>query len=62
LVRSQDYSSKGALVAIDGHDHNWLCSEDLLKFLKNYGFEVGLRQVEKLMEIINSSLDGRISQ
>lgn len=47
---------------MDGHDHHWLCSEDLLKFLKNYGFEVGLRQVEKLMEIINSSLDGRISQ
>jgi hypothetical protein len=34
----------------------------LFKFLKNYGFDVNLRQVEKLVEVINSSLDGRISE
>jgi Ca2+-binding EF-hand superfamily protein len=62
LVRSEDYSSRGALVAIDGNDHRWVCSQDLFKFLKNYGMEVGLRQVEKLMEAINYNLDGRISE
>lgn len=62
LVSSQDYSSRAALVAIDGNDHRWVCSEDLYKFLKNYGFDVGLRQVEKLMEAINYNLDGKISE
>jgi hypothetical protein len=61
-VHSDDYSSRGALVAIDGNDHQWVCSEDLFKFLKNYGFDVGLRQVEKLMEAINYNLDGKISE
>lgn len=49
-------------MAIDGNDHRWVCSEDLLKFLKNYGMDVGLRQVEKLMEAINYNLDGKISE
>lgn len=62
LVKNDDYSSKGLLVAIDCNDHHWLCSEDLFKFLKNYGFDVNLRQVEKLMEIINYNLDGKISE
>lgn len=45
LVRSDDYSSKGVLVAIDGNDHQWVCAEDLFKFMKNYGYDVSLRQV-----------------
>ncbi len=61
-MNSHNYSSKGLLAAIDGNDHHWLCSEDLFKFLKNYGFDVNLRQVEKLMEIINYNQDGKISE
>lgn len=49
LVNSHDYSTRAALVAIDGNDHRWVCAEDLSKFLKNYGVDVALRQVEKLI-------------
>lgn len=62
LVGSEDYSSKGVLVAIDGNDHQWICAEDLFKFMKNYGFDVSLRQVEKLVEVINYNMNGKVSE
>lgn len=62
LIGNADYSSRGALVAIDGYNHNYACAEDLLKFMKNYGFDVSLRQVEKLAEVINCNLDGKITE
>jgi hypothetical protein len=45
LISCTDYSSRAALVAIDGYNHNYACAEDLLKFMKNYGLDVSLRQV-----------------
>lgn len=62
LINSSDYSSRGALVAIDGYNHNYASAEDLLKFMKNFGFDVNLRQVEKLAEVISCSLDGKITE
>jgi hypothetical protein len=62
LIGGADYSSRGALVAIDGYNHNYACAEDLLKFMKNFGFDVSLRQVEKLAEVINCNLDGKVTE
>lgn len=45
LMGNSDYSMRGVLFAIDCHDHDWICSEDIFKFMKNYGFDVNLRQV-----------------
>jgi hypothetical protein len=50
------------LLALDAHKHQWVCGEDLLVFLKNFGFEVNIGQVDKLVEVINCSQDGRITQ
>ena len=62
LVKSSDYSIRGVLLAIDSHKHDWICSDDLFQFLKNFGFDTTLRQVEKLVEIINHTFDGRITE
>jgi Ca2+-binding EF-hand superfamily protein len=50
------------LSTIDGNGHEWICCEDLFKFMKNYQLEVNLRQVEKLVEVINSTLNGKITE
>jgi benzoyl-CoA reductase/2-hydroxyglutaryl-CoA dehydratase subunit BcrC/BadD/HgdB len=34
----------------------------LAQFLKNFGFDVNLRQVEKLVEVINNTFDGKITE
>ena len=34
----------------------------IFQFLKNFGFDTTLRQVEKLVEIINHTFDGRITE
>lgn len=62
LVHNPDYSIKGVLLAIDCNSHDWICSEDIFKFMKNYGFDVTLRMVEKLVEVINYSMNGKITQ
>lgn len=62
LMKSKDYSMRGVLAAVDGHNHRWVCGEDLYHFLKNYGFDVNLRQVEKLVEVVNCNLDGKITE
>jgi hypothetical protein len=30
--------------------------------MKNYGFDVDLRQIEKLIEVISYSLDGKVAE
>lgn len=62
LTQQQDYSIRGVMQALDGHGHGWVCGEDLQKYLKNYGVEAGLRQVEKLVEVVNYTLDGRVTE
>jgi hypothetical protein len=62
LIQQQDYSIRGVMQALDGHAHGWVCGEDLQKYLKNYGVEAGLRQVEKLVEVVNYTLDGRVTE
>lgn len=47
---------------MDVHGHQWVSGEDIVNFLKNYGFDVGLRQIEKLVEAINCSFDGKITE
>lgn len=49
LINSSDYSLRGVIMAIDSSRHDWVCAEDIFKFMKNYGFDVTLRQVEKLV-------------
>lgn len=49
-------------MALDAHGHQWVCGEDILSFLKNYGFDVGLRQIQKLVEVVNCSFDGKITE
>ena len=62
LIEDRDYSIEGVMGAMDRHGHGWLCVEDFRTFMKNYGLDVTERQVEKLAEIINYSLDGRVTQ
>ncbi len=50
------------MIAIDISKHDFICCEDLYKFLKNYGFDVNKRQVERLDEVINYNLNGKITQ
>jgi hypothetical protein len=45
LIKAEDYSIRGVIMALDAHGHQWVCGEDILSFLKNYGFDVGLRQI-----------------
>lgn len=44
LLSKKDYSLHGVVLAIDNSRHSWVCAEDLLKFLKNFGFDISLRQ------------------
>jgi len=37
LIDQNDYSITAVLLALDGHSHNWICCEDIYKFMKNYG-------------------------
>ena len=46
---------------MDGHGHGWLCVEDVRVFMQNYGFDASERQVEKVTEVINCSLDGKVT-
>ena len=62
LVENSDYTSKAAISAIDCNTHEWVCADDIYKFMKNYGFDVNLRQVEKLVEVLNYDMDGKITQ
>jgi hypothetical protein len=38
LLSQPEYSAKGTLLAVDGNRHDWVCAEDLYKFLKNFGY------------------------
>ena len=49
LLAARDYSLRGVVLAIDGSRHNFVCAEDIFKFMKNFGFDVSLRQVERLV-------------
>ena len=49
-------------MAIDSNRHDWVCPEDVYKFMKNHGFDVDVRKVDKLVEVLNYSMDGKISQ
>lgn len=61
MTQASDYTIRGVLLTIDCDGHEWVCCEDLFKFMKNYEFDVNLRQIEKLVEIINSTLNGKIT-
>ena len=45
LLKSKDYAIKGVLRALDLHGHGWVCGLDLFTFLKNYGYDVTMRQI-----------------
>ena len=60
LIKCEDYSIDGVAAALDQHKHGWLCVEDFFAFLKNYGVDVNMRQIQKLVEIVNWSMDGRV--
>jgi hypothetical protein len=45
MIAETDYSVRGALLAIDVDSHVWICSGDILNFMKNYGINVDARQV-----------------
>ena len=49
LIKCIDYSIQGVTAALDTNGHNWVCAEDMLIFMKNYGIDVTIRQVEKLV-------------
>jgi Ca2+-binding EF-hand superfamily protein len=49
------------LAALDLHGHGWVCAEDLFIFMKNFGIDVTIRQVEKLVEVVNCNSDGKIT-
>ena len=61
VISCSDYSIEGVLSALDLHGHQWVTGDDLFTYLKNYGFDVEMRQIEKLVESINCSLDGKIN-
>ena len=62
LLSAKDYSMVGVVQAMDQHGHGWVSGDDLFVFLKNYGVEVTVRQVEKLVQVINCSLDGKVTE
>ena len=62
LISSKDYSLHGVVLAIDNNRHNWACAEDILKFMKNFGFDLSLRQTEKLVEVLDFKLDGMLNE
>jgi hypothetical protein len=45
LIESMDYSPQGVILSIDNSRHDWVCVEDIFKFMKNYGFDTNLRQI-----------------
>ena len=61
LLSNNDYSIQGVVLAIDNSRHNWLCSEDIFKFMKNYGFDLNLRQVDKLVEVLDFKMEGKLT-
>ena len=44
-MKNKEYSIEGVVSALDAHGHGWLCVDDFVVFLKNYGVEVKERQV-----------------
>lgn len=62
LLGSKDYSIDGVLLAIDNSRHDWICTEDIYKFMKNYGFDADFRQIEKLVEVLNYKLNGKLTK
>jgi Ca2+-binding EF-hand superfamily protein len=62
LIKSDDYSIQGMILSIDSNRHDWVCAEDIYKFMKNHGFDVDNRRVEKLVEVLNYQADGKITQ
>ena len=62
LLSQPDYSVHGSLLAIDNNRHDWVCAEDLEKFMKNFGYHITLKQVQKLVEVMKSSMDGKVSE
>lgn len=49
-------------MAIDSSRHQWVCTEDLFKFMKNYGFDANFRQIQKLVEVINFNAEGKVTE
>jgi len=62
LIKGEDYSIRGAILAIDSNRHDWVCADDAFKFMKNHGYDVNQRKVDKLVEVINYRVDGKITQ
>lgn len=62
LLAGKDYSIQGVVLAIDNSRHDWVTGEDVFKFMKNYGVNVTLRQVEKLIEVLNFKMDGKLTE
>ena len=50
------------VLAIDNSRHNWVCAEDVYKFMKNFGFDLNLRQVEKLVEVLDFNMQGKLTE
>ena len=50
------------VLAIDNSRHNWVCAEDIYKFMKNFGFDLNLRQVEKLVEVLDFNMQGKLTE
>lgn len=40
LISSSDYTLKGAYSALTNSDRSWICSDDILKFMTNYGYHI----------------------
>ena len=45
LLQQKDYSLEAIVCTLDSNNHNWICSDDLSKFMASYGYDISKRQV-----------------
>ena len=52
LIAKKDYSLEGLRYALTNCERQWICVEDILNFMPNYGFQVTNRQADALVQAI----------
>jgi hypothetical protein len=49
------------LHSLDIHGHDFVSTDDILKFLRNYAIEASKEQLKDFLEIVDSKLEGKIT-